>query len=199
MFFWIHDGRISPNPPLTHADRVPKIHPTGQSAPSEVGEGEPQTTPTGSFLHRKPSDVYKESSAPGEKPVFFLHEMMTSPVLTKTKDETIEACLDFLLEKGIRHLPIIDDFGKLVGFVSDRDLLDKTKSYEKENPVSDIMIKRVLVGSPGAEIRQVTKVLLEERIGCLPIVNDDNVPVGIITRSDLLRLLLKYPNLSLIV
>ncbi|EOQ88420.1 CBS domain protein [Leptospira yanagawae serovar Saopaulo str. Sao Paulo = ATCC 700523] len=199
MFFWIHDGRISPNPPLTHPDRVPKIHPTSQSTPSAIGEGEPDTSPTGSFLHRNPKEVYKEASLPTEKPVFFLHEMMTSPVYTKEKEDSVETCLDFMLEKGIRHLPITGKMGELVGFVSDRDLLDKTKSYEREMPVSDIMTKRVLVGSPGAEIRQVTKVLLEERIGCLPIVNDDNVPIGIITRSDLLRLLLKYPNLSLTV
>ncbi|XDD43719.1 HPP family protein [Leptospira sp. WS60.C2] len=199
MFFWIHDGRISPNPPQTQLDKVPRVYPTRQGSPTQIGEGEPGTTPTGSFLHRKPEDVYKESSEPAEKPVFFLHEMMTTPVYTKEKDETIEACLDFMLEKRIRHLPITNRLGELVGFVSDRDLLDKIKSYEKEMPVSDAMTKRVLVGTPGAEIRQVTKVLLEERIGCLPIVNDDNLPVGIITRSDLLRLLLKYPNLSLTV
>jgi len=155
--------------------------------------------PTGSFLHRTPEDVYKESSLPSEKPVFFLHEIMTNPVWTKNQDESTQSCLDFMMEKGIRHLPITDESGKLVGFVSDRDLLDKMKSYEREMPVSDAMIKRVLVGTPGVEIRQVTKVLLEERIGCLPIVNDDNLPIGIITRSDLLRLLLKYPNLSLTV
>lgn len=199
MFFWIHDGRISPNPPTSYPDRVPKIHASSQSAPSEIGDGEPGTSPTGSFLHRNPKDVYKESAGPTEKPVFFLHEMMSSPVYTKGMEENIETCLDFMLEKGIRHLPITGRMGEIVGFVSDRDLLDKSKSYERDMPVSDIMIKRVLVGSPGAEIRQVTKVLLEERIGCLPIVNDDNLPIGIITRSDLLRLLLKYPNLSLIV
>lgn len=199
MFFWIHDGRISPNPPLTQPDRVLKVHPSGKSNPTEIGDGEPGTTPTGSFLHQNPRDAYKEASLPTEKPVFFLHEIMTSPVFTKNEEETIDNCLEFMFEKGIRHLPITNHLGQLVGFVSDRDLLEKTKSYEKEMPVSDAMIKRVLVGSPGAEIRQVTKVLLEERIGCLPIVNDDNYPIGIITRSDLLRLLLKYPNLSLMV
>ncbi|MCG6148339.1 CBS domain-containing protein [Leptospira levettii] len=199
MFFWIHDGRISPNPPQIQPNRVPMVHPSGKPSAPAIGEGEPGTTPTGTFLHRTPEDVYKESSLPSEKPVFFLHEIMTNPVWTKNQDESTQSCLDFMMEKGIRHLPITDESGKLVGFVSDRDLLDKMKSYEREMPVSDAMIKRVLVGTPGAEIRQVTKVLLEERIGCLPIVNDDNLPIGIITRSDLLRLLLKYPNLSLTV
>ncbi|XDD47528.1 CBS domain-containing protein [Leptospira sp. WS39.C2] len=199
MFFWIHDGRISPNPPAVQPNRVPMVHPSSQPMATEIGDGGSQSPPTGSFLHRNPGDAYKESSLPQEKLVFFLHEIMTSPVFTKMENEPISDCLDSMLEKGIRHLPITNQLGQLVGFVSDRDLLDKHKSYERKNPVSDVMIKRVLVGTPGAEIRQVTKVLLEERIGCLPIVNDDNIPIGIITRSDLLRLLLKYPNLSLMV
>ncbi|MGE8723057.1 CBS domain-containing protein [Leptospira terpstrae] len=198
MFFWIHDGRILPNPPPTYADRVHKIHPGGKSAPI-TGEGEEtKSTNTASFLHRSPSDVYEESAGQTEKTVYFLHEIMSTPALMQKSTETIETCLDFMLEKRIRHLPITNESGILVGFVSDRDILEKSKSYERDWPVSDIMIKRVLVGSPGSEIRGVTQVLLEERIGCIPVVNDDNHPIGMVTRSDLLRLLLKYPNLNII-
>ncbi|MBM9592240.1 CBS domain-containing protein [Leptospira sp. 201903075] len=198
MFFWIHEGRISPNLPTTHADRVHKIHPGGKSAPvSSEGDGS-SNAPHTSFLHRAPGDVYKESAGQTEKTVYFLHEIMSTPALSLPSTETITNCLDFMVEKKIRHLPITNESGILVGFVSDRDILEKSKSYERDWTVSDIMTKRVLVGSPGAEIRGVTQVLLEERIGCIPVVDDDNHPIGIITRSDLLRLLLKYPNLNII-
>ncbi|MCG6152040.1 HPP family protein [Leptospira bandrabouensis] len=198
MFFWIHDGRILPNTPATYADRVHKIHPGGKTAPVS-GEKEESLNPsTTSFLHRSPGDVYKETAKQTEKTVYFLHEIMSAPALTRPSTETIANCLDFMLEKGIRHLPIVNDLGTLVGFVSDRDILEKSKSYERDWPISDIMTKRVLAGSPGSEIRGVTQVLLEERIGCIPVVNDDNQPIGMITRSDLLRLLLKYPNLNII-
>lgn len=198
MFFWIHDGRILPNQPATYADRVHKIHPGGKSSPVSGKEEDNSPPPTTSFLHRSPGDVYKESAGQTEKPVYFLHEIMSKPAYSLPSSETISYCLDFMLEKGIRHLPITDDLGALVGFVSDRDILEKSKSYERDWPISDIMTKRVLVGSPGSEIRGVTKVLLEERIGCIPVVDDDNHPIGMITRSDLLRLLLKYPNLNII-
>ncbi|TGK92751.1 CBS domain-containing protein [Leptospira brenneri] len=198
MFFWVHDGRISPNPPTSYADRVHKIHPGGKNAPiSGEGEGSSHSHQT-SFLHRPPGDVYKESAGQTEKTVYFLHEIMSTPALTLPSTETISNCLDFMLEKRIRHLPITNEKGILVGFVSDRDILEKSKSYERDWPISDIMTKRVLAGSPGAKIRGVTQVLLEERIGCIPVVNDDNHPIGMITRSDLLRLLLKYPNLNII-
>lgn len=198
MFFWIHDGRILPNPPPTYTDRVHKIHPGGNAAPIS-GDSEESANPSiSSFLHRSPGEVYKESAGQTEKTVYFLHEIMSKPAYSLPSSETISHCLDFMLEKGIRHLPITDDLGTLVGFVSDRDILEKSKSYERDWPISDIMTKRVLVGSPGSEIRGVTKVLLEERIGCIPVVDDDNHPIGMITRSDLLRLLLKYPNLNII-
>ncbi|WP_244241546.1 CBS domain-containing protein [Leptospira perdikensis] len=149
-------------------------------------------------MHRSPGDVYRETAGQTEKTVYFLHEIMSTPALFLPSTETISHCLDFMVEKRIRHLPLTDTSGILVGFVSDRDILEKSKSYERDWMVSDIMTKRVLVGSPGAEIRRVTQVLLEERIGCIPVVDDDNHPIGIITRSDLLRLLLKYPNLNII-
>ncbi|TGM63079.1 CBS domain-containing protein [Leptospira meyeri] len=198
MFFWIHDGRILPNPPATYSDRVHKIHPGGKSSPVSGKGEESSPPPTSSFLHRSPGDVYQESAGQTEKPVYFLHEIMSKPAFSLPSSETISNCLDFMLENGIRHLPITNDLGALVGFVSDRDILEKSKSYERDWPISDIMTKRVLVGSPGSEIRGVTKVLLEERIGCIPVVDDDNHPIGMITRSDLLRLLLKYPNLNII-
>ncbi|TGL85976.1 CBS domain-containing protein [Leptospira congkakensis] len=198
MFFWIHDGRISQTTPPSHSDRVHKIHPGGQSFPVSGEGSESPNSPSSSFLHRSARDVYKESAAQTEKPVYFLHEIMSTPTYTLPSTETITRCLDFMLEKRIRHLPITNESGTLVGFVSDRDILEKSKSYERDWPVSDIMTKRVLVGSPGSEIRGVTKVLLEERIGCIPVVDDDNHPIGMITRSDLLRLLLKYPNLNII-
>ncbi|MCW7494441.1 CBS domain-containing protein [Leptospira sp. 2 VSF19] len=198
MFFWIHDGRILPNLPATYADRVHKIHPGVKSSPISGDREDTGSPTTASFLHRSPGDVYKETAKQTEKTVYFLHEIMSTPALTRPSTETIANCLDFMLEKGIRHLPIVNDEGTLVGFVSDRDILEKSKSYERDWLISDIMTKRVLVGSPGSEIRGVTQVLLEERIGCIPVVNDDNQPIGMITRSDLLRLLLKYPNLNII-
>ncbi|MCT8333107.1 CBS domain-containing protein [Leptospira sp. 85282-16] len=198
MFFWIHDGRILPNTPATYTDRVHKIHPGGKSSPISGEKEDGTTRSTPSFLHRTPGEVYQESANQTEKTVYFLHEIMSTPAHTLPSSETISNCLDFMLEKGIRHLPIVNDLGTLVGFVSDRDILEKSKSYERDWPISDIMTKRVLVGSPGSEIRGVTQVLLEERIGCIPVVNDDNQPIGMITRSDLLRLLLKYPNLNII-
>ncbi|TGK84636.1 CBS domain-containing protein [Leptospira noumeaensis] len=199
MFFWIHDGRILPTAPPIPSDRVHKIHPGSKSSPISAEETESQNPQSSSFLHRSPRDVYQESAGPTEKTVYFLREIMSAPTHTLPSTETIARCLDFMLEKRIRHLPITDTHGTLVGFVSDRDILEKSKSYERDWPVSDIMTKRVLVGSMNSEIRGVTKVLLEERIGCIPVVDDDNHPIGIVTRSDLLRLLLKYPNLNIIV
>ncbi|MCW7481241.1 CBS domain-containing protein [Leptospira kanakyensis] len=199
MFFWIHDGRILPTTPPATSDRVHKIHPGGKSSPVSGEGSESQNAPSSSFLHRSPGDVYKEAAGPTEKTVYFLHEIMSQPAYALPSTETIAGCLDFMLEKRIRHLPITDAQGILVGFVSDRDILEKSKSYERDWPISDIMTKRVLVGAPQSEIRGVTKVLLEERIGCIPVVDDDNHPIGIVTRSDLLRLLLKYPNLNIIV
>ncbi|MDF3821045.1 CBS domain-containing protein [Leptospira sp. 96542] len=199
MFFWIQDGRILPTPPaLAQNPRVASV--PKADGPKRTNDSLTSGfQKTGSALFRRdPKKAYEESENT-EVSVHFVHQIMASPAKTLPATQNINQCFEFMLENRIRHLPLTDPSGILKGFVSDRDLLlQKSKSMGNEE-VSEIMKKQVLVASPTAEIRQVTKILLEERIGSLPIVNDEMKPIGILTRSDLLRLIVKFPNLNLFV
>jgi acetoin utilization protein AcuB len=103
----------------------------------------------------------------------------------------------------VRHLPVVGPAGTLTGIVTDRDLrhgllapvvfggANTTVETVLENArVSDLMSRSVVTASPGEDLADAARTMLEHRIGCLPVVADGRV-VGIVTETDLLRQLIR--------
>ncbi|ABB14761.1 acetoin utilization AcuB family protein [Carboxydothermus hydrogenoformans] len=118
-------------------------------------------------------------------------DIMTRELITVKSTDTIREAMAKGHEKRIRHLPVVDD-GKLVGIVSDRDLRYACPSPftgEKNGEcwqikVGDIMQKRVVTAHPLDPVEEAAKMMLENRVGCLPVLLDDEL-VGIITQGDI--------------
>lgn len=94
-------------------------------------------------------------------------------------------------EHSIGGIPIVDDAGKLIGIITNRDL-----RFEKDNdrPVSEVMTSENLVtASEGTSLGQAEEILQDHKIEKLPVVTDDNTLVGLITFRDITKLTLK-PN-----
>ena len=98
---------------------------------------------------------------------------------------------------GIRHLPVVKE-GILKGIVTDRDLRrpkisDVFKSWNElyrigdDIQVADIMVRSVRTISEGALIKEAARIMVEKRIGALPVTDSKGKLVGIITESDILR------------
>jgi CBS domain-containing protein len=89
------------------------------------------------------------------------------------------------MELGVvRHLPVVDDRGKLVGIVSDRDLV-RTAAKRK---VSDVMSRDVVTTRPETPAHVAASLMLDNRIGSVPVVNDGGDLVGVVTVTDYLEL-----------
>lgn len=112
---------------------------------------------------------------------------MTRDVVTVTQTATVADAIELSRAHNIRHLPILDA-GRVVGIATDRDLrltLDPGGDAEQA-VVQDIMTSSPIVVSPDTPVESAAALLSEHRIGCLPVIEDDEL-VGILTRSDLLR------------
>lgn len=109
--------------------------------------------------------------------------------------------LDFVEEVmgigRVRHFPVLDD-GKLVGIVSQRDLLaasltrvlafegEHRRSFLKSVPVSEVMTREVHTVSPATALREIARLFARYKIGCVVVIDDDGTPVGLVTETDLL-------------
>lgn len=102
-----------------------------------------------------------------------------------------------LIDLDVRHLPIVSD-GELVGIISDRDLREVTSRLVAEGeteinrvldrPISDLMSADVLSVDPETELEEVVDLMIEHRVGALPVVSPGTDElVGIVSYVDVLR------------
>lgn len=128
-------------------------------------------------------------------------ERMTQPVITLPPEMPIVDALNLFKEKSIRRAPIIKE-GKLVGIVSDKDLLNASPSpvtslsvWEINYLLSkilirDVMTKKVITVTEDTPIESAAVIMADNKIGGLPVIREDNV-VGIITETDLFKVFIE--------
>jgi acetoin utilization protein AcuB len=122
--------------------------------------------------------------------------MMGNPVTLKPGD-TLDLANDIISLGGIRHIPVVEE-GGLIGLLSERDLIGaaateifalkrKRKSaLLKTVLIKDVMKKKVITIAPDAPIKDAAHLMADEKIGCLPVVQN-GVLVGLVTTTDILR------------
>ena len=130
----------------------------------------------------------------------FVRDEMSSPVVTVPPDMPFQDALRLMQEKNFRRLPVVDEKGKLVGIVAERDLLYASPSpatslsvWEMNYMLSKIKINRlmspeVITTTPDTTIEDAAHLMVKNRIGGLPVVEAGQV-VGIITETDIFKTL----------
>lgn len=131
------------------------------------------------------------------KPAVRAEQIMSAPLVSVDVDMPIDELRQIIKTKRFRHIPVVSKDGVMCGIVSDRDLFVLSEDESASDIVESIMTKNVLTATPNTSIREIARVLFEERIGCMPIVDEGGVVVGMITRSDILRALIKHAPLDL--
>jgi acetoin utilization protein AcuB len=129
-----------------------------------------------------------------------VRKKMKKDLITITKDERMTTAKKILKEKNIRHLPVVEG-KKLVGLVSNMDIRKAEASpatsleirelhYLLDKlTVGEIMTRNVITISPDISLEEATTLLHDNKIGCLPVVEDGNL-VGILTENDVMEILI---------
>jgi acetoin utilization protein AcuB len=166
-----------------------------------AGKGHTDTAIDSAMGHAVSAYLQSERRNTPRRRIILASDLMSSPVFTVPDDTTIDGAWEVLTAHRFRHLMVASSAGKLVGIVSDRDILKRARgraSHELgKELIRSFMVTEVLTATPDTEIREIARVLFEERIGCMPISSEDGFVVGVITRSDLLRSLLVQAPLEL--
>ncbi|MFF0814895.1 CBS domain-containing protein [Rhodococcus sp. NPDC003318] len=116
--------------------------------------------------------------------------IMSSPVTTVTEATPIDECLRIVEESGFTVLPVVDDAHKLVGIVSEGDLLrEKFRRHPSPDAsAAETMTSPVVAMRPDADVSDLASAMLRSGLRGIPIVQDHDI-VGIVTRRDLIGLL----------
>ena len=115
--------------------------------------------------------------------------MIYDPV-TITRDKTVADALRLMRENRIGGIPVIDSERHLIGIVTNRDLRFQ---QNMDLPVSEVMTSENLVTTKSADMEEASQILLHNKIEKLPVVDDENHLVGLITYRDITKIR-EYPN-----
>ena len=128
-------------------------------------------------------------------------DVMTRAPLTVTATETIGEADDLMSQNKIRQLPVVK--GKeLVGIITDRDLLSflsgsllaspEQRELALKTRVREIMTSDPITVGPDDDLEEAVELLIEEKVGGIPVVDDTEGLVGIVTYVDVLRCFLNW-------
>ncbi|MFO0579062.1 MAG: CBS domain-containing protein [Polyangia bacterium] len=126
-------------------------------------------------------------------------DIMQTPVITAAADDYLMDALARMAERNIRHLPVVAGDLKVVGILSDRDIrtaigdpgravqIEQSRVRLQSLRVADAMSRSVLTVTAHAPLSEAAARFLDHRIGALPVVDDEDRLVGIVSYLDLLR------------
>ena len=129
-------------------------------------------------------------------------ERMTRNPVTILDTASIDDGIHLMRERKVRRLPVLDESGKMVGIVSDKDLLHAAPSpatslsvYELHYLLAKLTIKQVMSSpvisvSPDTPLEEAARVMADNKIGGLPVTEGDRL-VGIITETDVFKILVE--------
>lgn len=139
-------------------------------------------------------------------------DVMTAGVITTGPDADVKSVAKTMLEKGISALPVVDKDGKLIGIISEGDLIQRAESGTEAKTswwlrllsdsetlasrfvkahglrVSDVMSREVVTAAPDTHLAEIARLLEKNRIKRVPIVKDGKL-LGIVSRANLLQAL----------
>jgi len=132
-----------------------------------------------------------------------VREWMSSPVLTIHSDATISLAHLMMKEHQVRRLAVVDERERLVGILTSGDVREASPSdattlsiWElnylwSQLTVAKIMSRSIIMVKPDATIFKAAKLMLEHKISGLPVIDEAGTLVGIITESDIFRMVIQ--------
>ncbi|MBL4608486.1 MAG: CBS domain-containing protein [Pseudomonadales bacterium] len=204
MVFYVFDQGIRQEESLS---RLLKQHQTREvQATARLRKVDKKTRPhpyTGTG-----ASAYKDNE--NKKPrqaVIVVAQVMSSPVITISDKALLKDAWQLFQSRAFRHIPIINNNSQVIAIVSDSDLLRHTSNLinplnspntaNSNTPIIDIAQRHVISVSPSTGIREVADLMVSRQISCLPVVNETSQVEGIVTRTDILRALVRQAPIEL--
>ena len=122
-----------------------------------------------------------------------IKNLMSEEIITIDKDQNLSDALKLLRKHNVSRLPVTNN-KELVGIISERDIADKLGSSKYESMpasrlhISSVMIKDVFTVPQTMQLGEVAKLMLENGIGSVPVMDDDDKMVGIVSKADFVTL-----------
>jgi len=143
----------------------------------------------GQPIHRW-ANIEKAEAEGWEQGYRTVGQFMSTDLFTVSPDDLVDLAASVMDWRHIRHVPVEDQDGRLVGLVTHRGVLrilsNRANSDDSSTTVREVMVTNPVTASPGMSSLDAIEIMRNNRVGCLPVVEGDQL-VGIVTSYDFLE------------
>ena len=183
----------------------------GMQLGSNVSEDETQTIPSATggrtgetVLSSKALQAYREMLQLNRRePIHHAYQLMSHPVRTVRMEMDIHATQRYFQAQGFQQMPVMNAQQRIVGMLSMENLLKfivndggQLRNLRGKR-IANAMSQEVITADPVSDIRRVAQVMHEYRLHSVPIVDELDALIGIVSRSDILRAVINDPPLNI--
>lgn len=149
-------------------------------------------------------DTYKKiANIDTLEPVYHIKDIMTKDVIYMDSKSTIQEVYDLIKEKKVTQIPITAFGRKIVGIINKKVILnllmDDIENVQGilNRKIEDVYLPEIITSEPDSDVRSVVKVMLDFKLDAIPIVDDNDTLLGIVSKTDILRAVAHLPKLQL--
>ena len=156
-------------------------------------------------ITKKATDIYKQvTNLDTSQEIFHVNQLMSIKVTTVKDDITIRECYELMQENSIQQLPIIShSSSKLKGIITIHDLVRfifnniEDAYFNSNKSISEISTKQIITTEPISDIRRVAQVMIDFNLNAMPVVENDDTLVGMISRNDIVKAIATIPHMQI--
>lgn len=149
-------------------------------------------------------DTYKKvANIENLEPVYHIKDVMTKDVIYMDSKSTLEEVYNVIKNKKVHQIPITTFGKKVVGIINKKILLNllindiESAKETLRKKVEDLYLPEIIVAEPETDIKRVVQIMLDSRLDAIPIVDENDILIGIVSKSDILRAVAHLPKLQL--
>ena len=137
------------------------------------------------------------------EPVYHVKDIMTKEVFYIDNKSSIKEAYDLLFQKKIAQIPVISFGKKIVGMISKKIILNLIMADIEniqnvlDRKIEDISLPEIITAEPISDIRRVAKVMIDFKLDAIPIVDEESILLGIVSKTDILKAVSFLPKLQL--
>lgn len=156
-------------------------------------------------ITKEATNAYKEMTHLDTRvDIYHVEQIMSHTVITVDDNKTIIECYKIMKEHHIQQLPIIaENKLHLKGIITRLDILNHLANdleFAKEKadtPIYELSTKKIITTDPISDIRRVAQVMVDLNLNAIPVVTEEDILVGIVSRNDIMKAVASLPHLQL--
>ncbi|MGB5791349.1 HPP family protein [Poseidonibacter sp.] len=183
----------------TDAPLDARLKPDDDTLFQELSKKQERNAPTSEAVN-----IYKKmSNIDTTEIVYHVEDIMTADCMYVTDQSTLQDAYDILKEHDFSQMPILTSEKKILGMINKKIILNLLiEDIENSRSIlskklEELYLNEVITTEPITDIRRVSKVMLDFKLDAIPVVNKNDVLVGIVSKTDIIKAVSYIPKLKL--